>query len=61
MAMTQATSEFDITGWEDAAYPDQGDGSKLSRATVKKRFRGEIEGISTAEVLLYEGDGGTGA
>jgi len=56
--MTRVTSEFEIKGWEDSAYPDNADGSKLSRATVKKAFKGELEGTSTAEVLMHAGQDG---
>ena len=57
--MTRTTSEFEITSWQDTAYPDHADGSKLSRATVKKSFKGEFEGTSTAEVLIHASQDGT--
>ena len=47
----RATASFDITGWEEEPYHEE-DGVKLSRTRVVKRFRGEIEGESTAELLM---------
>ena len=47
----RATASFDITGWEEEPYHEQ-DGVKLSRTRVAKAFRGEIEGESTAELLM---------
>ena len=57
--MTRTTSKFEVTTWQDTAYPDHADGSKLSRATVKKSFTGELEGTSTAEVLMHASQDGT--
>ncbi|HEX8906764.1 MAG TPA: DUF3224 domain-containing protein [Longimicrobiaceae bacterium] len=48
---TRATANFDITGWEQTAYGDEA-GPQLARATVKKAFRGDLEGTSTAELLM---------
>jgi hypothetical protein len=47
----RATASFDITTWDEQPY-DEGDGIKLSRTRVVKAFRGEIEGESTAELLM---------
>ena len=47
----RATARFEITGWDEQAYDDQ-DGVKLSRTRVVKRFQGEVEGESTAELLM---------
>jgi hypothetical protein len=47
----RATASFDITDWDQQPYDDQ-DGITLSRTRVGKRFRGEIEGESTAELLM---------
>jgi hypothetical protein len=55
---TRTTATFEITAWEETPYDELGEGSKLSRATVKKIFRGEIERESTAELLMFQaGDG----
>jgi len=58
---TRATAAFDITGWEQTDYGGEGGGPKLSRATVKKAFRGDLEGTSTAELLMCGGPEGGGA
>ena len=47
----QASGTFDIDSWEEQPY-DERDGVKLSRTRVTKTFHGEIEGQSTAELLM---------
>ena len=47
----RATASFEITTWDEQAY-DKQDGIKLSRTRVVKTFRGEIQGESTAELLM---------
>ena len=47
----RATASFDITTWDEQPY-DERDGVKLYRTRVVKVFRGEIEGESTAELLM---------
>jgi hypothetical protein len=47
----RATASFEITAWDEQPY-DERDGVKLSRTRVVKAFRGEIEGDSTAELLM---------
>ena len=47
----RATASFEITSWDEQPYDDQ-DGIRLSRTRVVKAFRGEIEGESTAELLM---------
>jgi hypothetical protein len=47
----QAIASFDITSWDEQPY-DERDGVKLSRTRVVKAFRGDIEGESTAELLM---------
>ncbi|HEX3214831.1 MAG TPA: DUF3224 domain-containing protein, partial [Actinomycetota bacterium] len=56
----RAIASFEITAWEEQAY-DERDGIKLSRARVVKAFRGEIEGESTAELLLVLAGEGSAA
>lgn len=51
---------FEITGWEETAYDEPTEGPKLTRATVKKSFAGEIQGVSTAELLTAQGEEGRG-
>jgi uncharacterized protein DUF3224 len=47
----RATASFDITTWDEQPYSEE-DGIRLSRTRVVKAFRGEIEGESTAELLM---------
>ena len=54
----RATGAFEITAWEQAAYDEPAEGPKLARATVRKNFRGELAGESTAELLLCEDEAG---
>ncbi len=56
----RSESTFDITSWVDQPYDEQ-DGVKLSRTTVKKTFRGGIDGQSTAELLMTFAQGGSAA
>ena len=55
-----ARATFEITLWDESTYDEPEDGPKLSRATVKKVFKGEVEGESTAEVLMCQAEGGAG-
>ena len=57
---TRATATFEITGWEETAYDDTGDGPKRSRATVQKTFRGGVAAESRAEPLMCQAEGGSG-
>jgi hypothetical protein len=47
----RAIASFDITTWDEQPYDEEG-GIKLSRTRVVKGFRGDIEGESTAELLM---------
>ena len=57
---TQATGTFDIDTWEARSYDEQ-EGVTLSRTTVTKTFHGEIEGTSTAELLMAGARDGSAA
>ncbi|HKV83735.1 MAG TPA: DUF3224 domain-containing protein [Ktedonobacterales bacterium] len=48
---TRATGTFTIDSWEPRLY-DEAEGATLTRTRVTKTFRGEIEGTSTAELLM---------
>jgi hypothetical protein len=51
--MTQhAEIPFDVTGWEQSAYDEDVPGARLYRATVRKTFRGALEGESMAQLLM---------
>lgn len=55
-----ATGTFDIDSWEQTPY-DERDGVSLSRTRVTKTFHGDIEGISTAELLMAGARDGSAA
>jgi hypothetical protein len=52
----RATASFDVTGWDQSPYGDEGDGPTLSRAAVRKTFRGDLVGDSEAELLMCQAD-----
>jgi hypothetical protein len=56
---THAKATFEITAWDETTYAEPADGPKLARATVKKIFRGDIEGQSTAELLMSQAQDGS--
>ncbi len=49
---TEITAEFAVTGWDQSVYDEPGEGPALARATVRKSFRGGLEGVSVAELLM---------
>jgi hypothetical protein len=57
---TQATTTYEITGWNEEPIEEPGEGPKLLRATVGKTFRGDLEGTSSAHLLMARGDDGEG-
>jgi hypothetical protein len=56
----QATGTFNIESWEDTPY-DEKAGAKLSRTQVTKTFQGEVQGTSTAELLMAGAQEGSAA
>ena len=57
MTMT-ASSTFEIKGWDETPYQELEGGAKLTRASVRKVFHGDLEAESTLEYLMaYPGDG----
>ncbi len=52
----RATAQFDVKGWEEAPYAEPADGPRLAKAVVKKVFSGDLEGESTAELLMCQAD-----
>jgi hypothetical protein len=46
-----AKGTFAIEGWDETTF-DEGGGVKMSRARVTKRFQGDLEGTSVAEITL---------
>lgn len=53
-----ANARFAIKSWDEKPYSEGQGQPKLSRATVKKTFTGDIEGESQVEYLMmYRADG----
>jgi hypothetical protein len=57
---TQATGTFTLDTWEAQPY-DEREGATLTRTHVTKTFSGEIEGRSTAELLMANAQDGSAA
>lgn len=58
---TRAKAMFEIDTWDEKPYDEQ-DGAKLTRTHVAKTFRGDIQGDSTAELLMaYAAEEGSAA
>jgi hypothetical protein len=49
--MTRTQSRFEVTLWQEEVWLEQG-GVKLSRTRVTKRFSGDLEGESVAELVM---------
>jgi Protein of unknown function (DUF3224) len=56
----QARATFSLDSWNEEPY-DSAEGAKLLRARVTKTFRGDIEGTSTAELLMVHTSAGPAA
>jgi hypothetical protein len=46
-----AQGTFEIESWEEETY-DEREGAKLTRTRLAKTFHGDVEGESTAELLM---------
>jgi hypothetical protein len=54
---TQATATFKIDSWGEQPYVESDEGGKLTRASVKQTFAGDIEGRAEVEWLMcYRAD-----
>ena len=51
---------FEITGWEQEPYGDEGERNELAQVTVTKVFTGDIEGQSVARLLMAGNPAGAG-
>jgi hypothetical protein len=55
---TRANGKFVVMTWDEKPYQEFEGGGKLTRASVKQSFHGDIEGDATVEFLMvYCGDG----
>ena len=58
---THAAGIFEIDSWEEETYDEQ-EGTKLTRTRLTKTFHGDVEGESTAELLMaYAAEDGSAA
>jgi hypothetical protein len=55
-----SNAEFQIDDWNEATYDHPADGPKLTRITIRKTYRGELDGAGVAEVLTAQGSAGAG-
>jgi hypothetical protein len=49
---THARATFKIEGWDEDAYVEDESGGKLTRASVKQSFAGDIDGEGSVEWLM---------
>lgn len=55
---TSAKGTFEIESWDEKPYAEPGEGVKLTRAEVKERFSGDLEGAGSSQSLMcYRADG----
>ena len=52
----RVVAEFDVTGWDQTPYGEEGDGPSLGEAIVLKSYRGELEGTGRARLLMCRAD-----
>jgi hypothetical protein len=50
---TQATGTFKVKAWNEEAYREEQGGRKLTRASVKQSFKGDLEGEGAVEWLMF--------
>ena len=54
----RANATFEIKSWDEKPYTEFDNGGKLTRASVKRTYHGDIEGESLTEYLMaYAADG----
>lgn len=58
---TRATASFEIKTWDEKPYQELEGGSKFTRASVTKTYRGDITGDATSESLMFYRSDGTAA
>ena len=56
----RAVASFEVISWDQSTYDDPVDAPALSRATVRKVFRGELDASSSAELLMCRPDDASG-
>jgi len=53
---THATGRFEVMSWDEKPYQMLEQGAKLTRASVRQCFHGDIEGEATVEFLMMYPD-----
>jgi len=48
----EAHVTFDVTGWDASSYDRPEEGPELTRVTIRKKFRGDLDGESAGEGLF---------
>ena len=56
---TRASATFEVTNWDEKPFNEIDGGPKLTRATVTKTFRGDLEGDAIVEYLMVHRTDGT--
>jgi hypothetical protein len=56
---TKITAKFQVTDWKEHEFDRHAGAGKLSKASVKKSYSGEIDGESITEWLMAYGDDGS--
>ena len=51
-----AVSSFDVTSWDETSTSEPAEGPRLARVTIRKVFRGDLDGESVAELLMCQTD-----
>jgi hypothetical protein len=56
---TQGTGTFEVKSWDEKTYHELEGAGKLTRASVRKSYEGEVEGEGILEYLMAYRDDGT--
>jgi len=57
----QVSAMFDVESWNESPFGEGADLPKLTKATVTKKYSGDIEGVSITEWLMAYAEDGTAA
>ncbi len=58
---THVSATFEIENWDEGAFDQLDDVSKVTRALVSKKYSGDIEGSSTTQWLMAYAEDGSAA
>lgn len=57
--MARATGTFTVSSWDENTYEELDGGAKLSKASVKFAFAGDLEAQGQWDAVMWYGDDGT--